>query len=223
MKSTTELKVFITTRESVCDECHAQLGRGAWITLVPEQGARCLACADLDHLEFLPSGNAALTRRAKKYSTLWAVVLQWSRTRKRYERQGLLVEAEALDRAEQECLADADLRARRRERAAVRRAEQDQAYIRQFAGRVRALFPHCPAGCEQQIADHACRKYSGRIGRSAAAKALDDEAVQLAVAAHIRHRETRYDALLAQGYDRRAARAEVHDDVRRILAAWAGG
>jgi hypothetical protein len=54
----------------------------------------------LDHLIFLPSGDAALTRRAGKYSTLSAVVLQWSRARKRYERQGLLVEEAALQRAE---------------------------------------------------------------------------------------------------------------------------
>jgi hypothetical protein len=63
----------------------------------------------LDHLIFLPSGNAALTRRAGKYSTLSAVVLQWSRARKRYERQGLLVEEAALQRAQKECLADDEI------------------------------------------------------------------------------------------------------------------
>jgi formylmethanofuran dehydrogenase subunit E len=59
-----DLKVFITTRESVCDECGEQLGHHAWITLVEGKGALCLSCADLDHLVFLPSGDAALTRRA---------------------------------------------------------------------------------------------------------------------------------------------------------------
>ena len=72
----------------------------------------CLHCADLDHLVFLPRGNAALTRRASKHSTLRAVVVQFSRTRKRYERQGVLVEEAALERAEQECLADAEARGR---------------------------------------------------------------------------------------------------------------
>jgi len=37
-----------------------------------------------------------LTRRSGKYSTLSAVVLKWSRARKHYERQGLLVEESAL-------------------------------------------------------------------------------------------------------------------------------
>jgi hypothetical protein len=93
MKQKADLKVFITTRSSSCSECGEDLGRRAWITLVEDKGALCLACADLDHLLFLPAGDAALTRRSRKHSTLSAVVLRWSRARKRYERQGLLVEA----------------------------------------------------------------------------------------------------------------------------------
>src|SRR2546423_13582862 len=120
-----EIRVFISHRESVCDECHEELGSKAWITLVRDNGALCLACADLDQLLFLRSGGAALTRRAKKHSVLSAVVLKWSRSRKRYERQGLLVEERALELAEEECLADADLRARRREREAERRGGGD--------------------------------------------------------------------------------------------------
>jgi len=113
---------------------------------------------------FLPSGNVALTRRARKHSTLSAVVLKWSHTRKRYERQGLLVEAQALEKAEEECLADEDIRERRREREATRREELDRRYVDQFAARVRELFPGCPAGRERAIAEHACLKYSGRVG-----------------------------------------------------------
>jgi hypothetical protein len=220
MKQTTELKVFISTQDSSCGECGENLGRKAWISLDNEKGALCLSCADLDHLIFLPSGEAALTRRARKHSTLTAVVLQWSRARKRYERQGLLVEAEALEQAEQECLADSEARARRREREAGRRTELDRHYVESFAKHVRALFPGCPAGREQIIAEHACLKYSGRVGRSAAAKNLAENAVRLAVIAHIRHAETNYDELLASGYDRRMARAQVAEVVDRILAQW---
>ncbi len=143
-----DLKVFITTGEAECSECGEKLGRRAWITLAGEKGALCLTCADLDQLVFLPSGEAALTRRAGKYSTLAAVVLKWSRARKRYERQGLLVEESALQRAEQECLADADVCAHRQKRDAERRAELDQEYIQRFAARVRELYPACPAGRE---------------------------------------------------------------------------
>ena len=217
------LKVFISRRESVCGECKEQLGRDAWIALAGEKGALCLSCADLDHLVFLPSGDAALTRRARKHSTLAAVVLRWSRTRERYERQGLLVEEEGLRTAEVECLADHDVRARQRERGAVRRSQQDQAYVEQFTARVPELYPGCPPATAAVIAGHACEKYSGRVGRSAAAKALDRRAVELATAAHVRHAHTHYDRLLADGVDRREARATVRADVLAVLASWERG
>ena len=220
MAKSKDLTVFITRSDPTCSECGEELGRHAWITLTEERNALCLSCADLDHLYFLPAGNAALTRRSRKYSTLVAVVVEWSRARKRYERQGLLVEQEAVEQAEAECLADEDVRARRRERAARRRAELDEQYVQRFAARVRELYPGCPPGRETAIAEHACRKYSGRVGRSAAAKELDSQAIHLAVVAHIRHRETAYDELLVQGDDRHHAREEVRDDVDRVLAQW---
>jgi len=214
------LKVFISSRESRCDECGEDLGHHAWIMLCGDKGALCLSCADLDHLVFLPSGDAALTIRARKHSGLSAVVLKWSRARKRYERQGLLVENEAVEQAERECKADAKQREIRRAQAVLRREELDREYIRRFADRVREFYPHCPAGREQRIAEHACRKYSGRVGRSAAAKDLDQESVRLAVLAHIRHTETDYDELLGAGVDRAEARIRVRSDVARIAHKW---
>jgi hypothetical protein len=219
-KGNEELKVFIANRESICGECGENLGSKAWITLAGEKGALCLACADLDHLLFLPSGNVALTRRARKHSTLVAVVLKWSRARKRYERQGLLVEEQGLEKAEEECLADSEVRTRRREREAGRREEIDNKYVEEFAARVRELFPGCPSGREREMAEHACLKYSGRIGRSASAKAMDEAAVRLAAIAHVRHRETKYDELLAKGHERWEARAAVEEAVDRVLRKW---
>jgi len=215
-----ELKVFISHRESKCDECGEELGRQAWITLEQNKGALCLTCGDLDELVFLPSGDAALTRRSKKYSTLSAVVLKFSKARRRYERQGLLVEESALAQAEAECLADSDVRERRNERAQERRAEMDEDYVREFAKRIRELFPNSPQGREQIIAEHACLKYSGRVGRSAGAKSFEEEMVRLAVAAHVRHRETNYDSLLAKGWFRGEARAQVKARVEALLEKW---
>ena len=218
-----DIVAFISTRNSTCGECGQELGRRAWIILDRDKNALCLNCADLDHLVFLSSGDAALTRRSRNYSGLSAVVVQWSSARKRYERQGLLVENEALERAEKECAADEGARKRARARAAVRRAELDLVYIRSFAGRVREIYPFCPAAREHLIAEHACRKYSGRVGRSAAAKALDEEAVRLAVTAHVRHAETNYDDLLLKGTDRRDAREKVYQKVFQILDRWQHG
>ena len=218
--SSEELKVFISSRESTCGECKENLGPQAWITLNRDKGALCLACADLDHLVFLSAGDAALTRRSKKHSILSAVVLKWSRTRKRYERQGLLVEELALEKAEAECLADAELRKRRSEREAVRREELDQQYVGQFSGRIRELFPGCPVGRAREIAEHACLKYSGRIGRAAFAKKLDEEAVRLAVIAHLRHTETDYDEYLMKGYERSEARNLVREKIEKKMDKW---
>ena len=186
------------------------------------KGAPCLACVDLDHLIFLPFRHTVLTRRARKHSILSAVVLKWSRARKRYERQGLLVQEQAMERAEAECLADSEARVRRREREAEWRGELDREYVERFALCVRALFPACPTGRERAIAEHTCRKYSGRIGRSAAGKSLDEEAIRLAVTAHVRHTEIRYDELLAGGEHRREAREEVEEEVLQVLAKWEG-
>lgn len=221
MSLTKDLTVFIATHGSSCTDCGEDLDCGAWITKSEKQRSRCLSCSDIDHLVFLASGNAALTLRARKLSTLSAIVVKWSKARKRYERQGVLVEEAGLMAAESACLNDEEARAQRREREAKRRATLDRAYVDGFALRVRELFPGCPAGVERVIAEHACQLHSGRIGRSAAAKVFDEQAVNLAVIAHVRHAETSYDRLLASGgYDRQDARHQVKSQIDAILGAW---
>jgi hypothetical protein len=56
----------------------------------------CLRCVGLDDFEFLSAGDALLTRRVKAKSARYAVVVRFSRARRRYERQGVLVEQQAL-------------------------------------------------------------------------------------------------------------------------------
>lgn len=221
-RSGNDVVVFSIVRDSACAECGEELGKGRFLTL-EDRRPLCLACADLDHLVFLERGDPALTRRASRYSALRAVVVRYSVTRNRYERQGVLVEEGALARAEQECLSDAEAREAARERAAERRQELDAEYVRAFARRLGELFPACPAEEQQAIAEHACRKYSGRIGRSAAAKVLHEEAVDLAVRAHVRHVHTNYDRLLGRGLDRAAARAEVSEAVAERMEQWRTG
>jgi len=217
-----ELKVFISSRESTCSECGQQLGSHAWITLAGERGALCLTCADLDHLLYLPSGDPALTRRARKHSRLYAVVLKWSRARKKYERQGLLVEEEGLQRAETECLADAELRQARRVRESERRDILDKEYVKRYSEEIRRCYPRMPTRLEVKIAEHACLKHSGRVGRSEAAKRFDEESITLAVVAHVRHTKTDYDELLMRGVDRLDARSLVREKIDRVLEQWQG-
>ncbi|MGY3440200.1 MULTISPECIES: hypothetical protein [unclassified Bradyrhizobium] len=75
--------------------CHRCGGTGD-LLMMENPGPACLRCVGLDDLEFLPAGDAKLTRRVKASSARYAVVVRFSRTRGRYERQGLLVEPRAL-------------------------------------------------------------------------------------------------------------------------------
>ena len=169
-----------------------------------DAGPICMECADLDHLWFLPRGDAALTRRARVASTLAPVVLKWSGSRRRYERQGLLVEEAALAHAEESCLADVEARQRRRLRSAERRERQDVELAGRLTEAIRAQFPGCHADRAERIADRASQRGSGRIGRSRAGGELDPHAVRLAVVASVRHEDTDYDAMLMAGVPRSA-------------------
>jgi hypothetical protein len=88
--------------------CHRCGGTGN-LLMMENSGPACLRCVGLDDLEFLPAGDALLSRRVKAKSTRCAVVVRFSRSRRRYERQGLLVEPQALAEVQR------DLVARRRE------------------------------------------------------------------------------------------------------------
>ena len=94
-----ELVVFSIIRNSNCSQCKKELFKSS-LLFMENDNPLCLRCAKLDHLYFLPSGNATVTRHAKKESSVYAVVLKYSRTRNRYERQGILVEKEALEKTE---------------------------------------------------------------------------------------------------------------------------
>jgi hypothetical protein len=75
--------------------CHRRGGTGDML-MMETPGPACLRCVGLDDLAYLPAGDALFTRRAKAKSTRYAVVARFSRIRRRYERQGLLVEPQAL-------------------------------------------------------------------------------------------------------------------------------
>ncbi|MET9437498.1 DUF2293 domain-containing protein [Streptomyces sp. NPDC006551] len=204
-------------RRRRCSECH----HGPLERMVVEFNAPvCLDCADLGHLVFLRRGDTALTRRAREGSSLWAVVVRHNRRRTRYERQGLLVEEAALARAEEACLADAEARARRRARDAARRAERDARVTAELEAEIVRLFPYCPVERAAEIAAHASEKGSGRVGRTAAGRALDRGAVTAAVRASVRHVDTEYDTLLMRGVPRHQARTRVAPAIEAVLRAW---
>ncbi|MBL8675812.1 MAG: hypothetical protein JNJ47_00040 [Alphaproteobacteria bacterium] len=101
LEKSPDLVVFSILKPTQCSQCQEELEKGRLLYVEGEQSL-CLNCAGFGNLAFLPSRDASLTRAAKKQSKVWLVVVRFSRTRKRYERQGLLVEEEALQKAEKE-------------------------------------------------------------------------------------------------------------------------
>lgn len=213
--------VWISQREGDrCAGCGAEIHVGKHVVPQPDSRLRCLGCAGLADLLYLERGNAALTRRASALSARAGVVLLWSKRRKRFERQGTLVEEVALREAERLCAADGAEREARAAKRRVRDAEADRLYVETFTAEVRRLFPGCPAAEAVDIARHACEKHSGRVGRAAFAKELEAEAVELAVRAHVRHLYTAYDRLRDEGLNKRESRPLVRGEIEAVLERW---
>ena len=211
-----ELVVISPLNDWACTTCS---GSGE-LLIMEAPGPVCLVCADLDHLVFLTAGDAALTRRAERASRLSAVVVRFSRSRRRYERQGVLVEEGALVAAEAECLADEEARRRRQSRDETRRAAHDVVVQETFAAEISRMFPAAHGSAlRRSLATPATRR-SGRVGTSAAGHALHPEAVRAAVVASVRHANTSYDELLMAGMPRAEARERVDNDVDVVLAVW---
>ncbi len=218
-KNSEDIVVFMIRRDTQCAKCRKEMFDGNLLTLRDEQPL-CMTCAGLDDLTFLTSGDPAVTRRAGKHSSRKAVVVRWARARKRYERQGTLVEEAAIDRAREESAADAAVREAKNKKAAAKREIEDKQYLLTFTAELRRLFPGCPPEEVAEITRHACEKYSGRVGRSASAKELDPEKIRLAVIAHVRHAHTGYDRFFDINVPKRDARRMVQAKIERMLAKW---
>jgi len=146
--------------------------------------------------------------------------VRFNRARKRYERQGILITPEALTAAEDQCADDAGERAVRREREAVHRGVEDREFVEAFWQAILARYPRCGADEARGIAEHAAQRGSGRVGRSLAGRELEPKAIDLAVAASIRHQHTNYDELLMRGVERETARANVRERIEEKLEEW---
>lgn len=212
--------VWIAREAISCAGCGRRIAAAEFVGLQRGKGPRCLACEGLADLVFLPSGDPALTRRAAALSPRHAQVVEFVRRRNRDERRGTLVEAGAIEQAKESCAADATDRAAKAVKRRARDAVAEKAYLEQFTAKIFELFPQCPPDEAAVIARHACEKHSGRVGRSAAAKELDPDKVELAVRAHIRHVHTEYDALLGEGLKPKAARPLIRTRLESVARSW---
>lgn len=86
-------------------------------------------------------------------------------------------------------------------------------------------FPNIPEAAASDVLCHSFLKGSGRVGRT---RTLSDESrINLAVNAHIRHKLTAYDSILASARDnkgreniKRAAREQVHHQIQLTADSW---
>lgn len=220
--ATVSQNIFLTKKEKLkCKLCAKSIPLGkAFVAESEKHKGTCFSCSSFVGYILLPPGDAAMTRRSKKHSSLCGVVLFWNQRRKRYERKGQLVEESAIEKARLECEKDREVRAIKNKKAAEVRAIQDKIYIQVFAEAIRHRYPNCPINREHEIAAHACEKYSGRVGRTANAKQFDAKMIDLAVEAHIRHTETNYDDQFGKGKAKKQIRSEVKVDIKRVLKSW---
>ena len=101
-------------------------------------------------------------------------------------------------------------------RAAVQK--RDLSVIEAAANELEKQFPKLPKEEKTLVLKHGFKKYSGRVGRTSTIP-LPRKAL-LAVIAHVRHRHTEYDALLAGGSDRMATRKAVNSKILSVMRNW---
>lgn len=82
----------------------------------------------------------------------------------------------------------------------------------QMAKLLRNLCPQMPLADFTPVVEMAAARHLKSLPPSIA--------LWQALAAHVRHNHTEYDALLAEGYDREAARYFVLDATNNLLALW---
>jgi hypothetical protein len=111
--------------DQTCGDCGKEIYKGNWVQLNRETGVRCGACAGYGDMWFLGAGDALLTRKATQLSSRVVTVVQWSNTRKRNERQGILVEKKAY----RDALAYAIAAPRKLSREAAERLAHLEAHI----------------------------------------------------------------------------------------------
>ncbi len=220
--ATINQSIYINKKEKLtCPKCRKHIPKEDFVVFETEDAKGiCFACSPFATYLFLPPGEVAMTRRSKKHSTHCGVVFERNERRRRFERRGQYVEASALNKARTECNADKEKRAISNQKASIVREKQDKIYLTEFAKVIRSYYPGCPKGRETTIAQHACEKHSGRVGRSAHAKEFDKKTVDLAVEAHIRHAETNYDLQFNKGKKKKEIRLDVKFDILKIMNKW---
>jgi hypothetical protein len=181
--------------------------------------------------EFLPVGDADVTRRVKAGGVYWNAWRPRGRNRPHRRRLGLFAPASVVGQARANAEETAHARARQRAASSRSRETAEDAYREEFRAGVVAWLAFAPqhAALAEEIAEATAERAvvvgSGRVGRT---KVLPlEERVALAARATIRHRFTDYDDRLVlrdvsdtaiDDFEYRLVKQAAHDDVDDFLS-----
>jgi hypothetical protein len=181
-----------------------------------------------DGWEFLPSGDAGLTRRVKAAGPVW--VVQERRGRKVLTR-GIWALSPIIEKARGELAAERSTPAyaRRKEGAAKRREKLQGQYVEDFRAAVRSFLAFAPAhtALADRLADvvaaHATPVGSGTVARTQ--RIPIERRAEAAVIAWLRHQTTGYDGMTIPRVkgQRREARRMLAARSRELLAKYRSG
>ena len=182
--------------------------------------------------EFLPTGDAFVTRHVKAAGVYWNLWRPRGRNRPHRRKLGLLAPTIAIENARAEALRTDEQRGHKREASARHRDKMEDAYRAEFIEAIVGWLAFAPEHAElatriaTAAADRAVVVGSGRVGRT---KLLSiEERAGLAARATIRHQFTDYDDRLAEvdpfeaefdDFEYRNIKRGAHDDVDDFLDA----
>jgi hypothetical protein len=152
--------------------------------------------------EFLPSGDAFVTRQVRAAGVFWVAWQPRGKNRPHRRKLGLYAPRSAIADAKEEAERTAERRSSKRDANARNRDRAEDRYRGEFVDAVLAWLDFRPehADLAREIAtaaaDQAVVVGSGRVGRTK--KLSIDERAALAARATIRHRLTDYDDRLAE-------------------------
>ncbi|KAF9691326.1 hypothetical protein EKO04_010611 [Ascochyta lentis] len=96
--------------------------------------------------------------------------------------------------------------------------KRDASFIKTVAAELEEQFPDMPEKEISLVLKHGFRKHSGRVGRTSQLPL--PRKIVLAVVAHVRHKHTKYDSMLASGLERPVARKAVNRKIQSVIRDW---
>lgn len=176
--------------------------------------------------DFLPSGDAFVTRRVKTKGTYWVAWRPRGRNRPHRRKLGLWAPKTAIEQAWADAAATEERRAKQRQHGAKSRERKEIVYRDELADAIRRFLAFAPEHSElsneitSEAATRAALVGSGRVGRTRTLSL--DERAALAARALIRHRYTNYeddlsDASMEDPWDEDFWYREIKADAQRAV------